>query len=162
MADAPPRPARRRLQARAFRIINVPMRLVLGLPFPTPPGRRLMLVHHTGRISGRHYRQPVSYVRDGDCLLTPGGGRWTENLRDGAPVRIRLRGRDLTARPELVGDPGPVEELLARMARANPALRRFVPIPSGPDGRLDPAALDAAIRYGFRIVRWHLAEGTAG
>jgi hypothetical protein len=40
-------------------------RMLLGLPFPTPLGRRLMLVHHTGRKTGKHYRQPVSYVQDG-------------------------------------------------------------------------------------------------
>lgn len=53
------------------------MRAVLGLPFPTPLGKRLMLVDITGRKTGRHYRQPVSYVRHGDVLLTPGGGKWS-------------------------------------------------------------------------------------
>lgn len=41
------RPLARRVQARAFRAINVPMRVVLGLPFPTPAGRRLMLLYLT-------------------------------------------------------------------------------------------------------------------
>jgi EmrB/QacA subfamily drug resistance transporter len=59
-------PLARRIQARVFRLINVPMRSVLGLPFPTPLGRRLMLVFLTGRKTGRLYRQPVSYVPDGD------------------------------------------------------------------------------------------------
>jgi hypothetical protein len=36
---------------------------------------------------------------------------------------------------------------------------RYIPIPRGDDGRLDPAALAAAIGHGFRIVRWHLDEG---
>jgi hypothetical protein len=71
--------------------LNVPMRVVLGLPFPTPLSGRLMLVHHTGRRTGRRYRQPVSYIADGATLLTPGGGRWTNNLRDGQSVRLHLR-----------------------------------------------------------------------
>ena len=62
----------------------------------------LMLISYTGCKSGKAYRQPVSYVRDGDVLLTPGGGRWTLNLADGRSARIRLRGRDAPARPELV------------------------------------------------------------
>jgi hypothetical protein len=33
---------------------------------------------------------------------------------------------------------------------------RYIPIPRGDDGRLDPGALAAAIGRGFRIVRWHL------
>ena len=155
MSGTTTRPARGRAQAAVFRLLNVPMRALLGMPFPTPLGRRLMLVHHTGRKTGRHYRQPVSYVRDNGTLLTPGGGSWTRNLRDGEPVRIRLRGRDINARPYLIKDPGEVERLLGVMAAANPALRRFVPIPRDASGRLDPRSLQAAIDYGFRIVRWH-------
>ena len=148
-------PGRGRAQAAVFRVVNVPMRALLGLPFPTPLGGRLMLVHHTGRKTGRHYRQPVSYVRDDGILLTPGGGRWTRNLRDGEPVRIRLRGKDLSVRPELVKDPAEIGRLLDVMTRANPALRRYVPIPRDASGRLDPGRLQAAVDYGFRIVRWH-------
>jgi len=48
MAEAASRPRRREMQARAFRIINVPMRAVLGLPFATPlSGSRI-------RLRGRH------------------------------------------------------------------------------------------------------------
>lgn len=161
-ATSPPtsRPIGRRAQAAVFRAINVPMRTLLGLPFPTPLGQRLMLVHVIGRKSGKHYRQPVSYVRDGDALLTPGGGRWARNLRDGEPVRIRLRGRDLTARPDLVGRTDEVERLLGFMAAQNPALDRFVRIPKAHDGRLDRAKLTAAVEHGFRIVRWRIDGGT--
>jgi hypothetical protein len=40
-----------------------------------------MLLSLRGRKCGKMYRQPVSFVRDGDTLLTPGGGRWKLNLR---------------------------------------------------------------------------------
>jgi deazaflavin-dependent oxidoreductase (nitroreductase family) len=114
-----------------------------------------MLVHHIGRKTGKHYRQPVSYVRHGDVLLTPGGGRWTRNLRQGSPVRIRLAGREVTARAELIADPAEVQRLLQVMAAANPALHRFIPIPTTPEGRFEPESLATAIAYGFRIVSWH-------
>jgi hypothetical protein len=156
----PNRPIGRRAQAAAFRAINVPMRALLGLPFPTPLGKRLMLVHIVGRKSGKHYRQPVSYVRDGDVLLTPGGGRWARNLRDGELVSARLRGRDVTVRPDLVGDADEVERLLGVMTAQNPALERFVRIPKAADGRLDRAKLTAALKHGFRIVRWRIDNGT--
>jgi|SRR5215813_14476619 len=152
------RPLSRRIQQRVFRVLNVPMRAMLELPFATPPSRRLMLVYLTGRKTGRRYRQPVSYVRDGAVMLTPGGGNWKLNLADGRPERIRLRGKDMLARPEIVKDSNEVERLLEVMTAANPMAGRFVAIPKGPDGRLDPAKLDAAIRYGFRIIRWHVDE----
>lgn len=143
------------MRARVFRVANVPMRMLLGLPFPTPLGRRLLLAEITGRRSGRLYRQPLSYVVDGETMLTPGGGRWTLNLQDGAPVRLRIHGRDLTATPELVENAEDVDRLLGVMADANPALVRFVPIPRGADGHFDPERLGLAVRHGFCVVRWH-------
>jgi hypothetical protein len=148
-------PLARRLQARVFRLVNVPMRAVLGLPFPTPLGRRLMLLFLTGRKTGRSYRQPVSYVRDGDTLLTPGGGNWKFNLIEGTPVRMRMRGRDIEARPEIVTDVEELDRLLSVMAQGNPMIKRFVPIPQTEDGHFDRARLQTAVKYGFRIIRWH-------
>jgi deazaflavin-dependent oxidoreductase (nitroreductase family) len=144
---------------RVMRAVNVPMRTVLGLPFATPLSANLMLISYTGRKTGKAYRQPVSYARDGEMLLTPGGGRWTLNLGGGRPVRIRLRGRDVAARPELVTDAAEVERLLGVIAAVNPRAATFVPIPRLADGRLEPEALDAALRHGFCIVRWHLGQG---
>src|SRR5260370_40633571 len=103
---APPVSAdRRRRQVMIFRIVNVPMRRVLGLPFRTPLSKNLMLVHLTGRRTGKHYRQPVSYVRDGDTLLTPGGGKWKLNLVPGRQEKIRLGRRDNLAPPGPGGGP---------------------------------------------------------
>src|SRR5262245_37306105 len=88
MTADPRTPRSRRILIRVmpvvFRVVNVPMRLVLGLPISTPLGKRLMLVYLAGRKTGRHYRQPISYVHDGQTLLTPGGGRWKLNLVEGA------------------------------------------------------------------------------
>lgn len=162
-APAPeaPSPEALRRRQRIMKIVNVPMRAVLGLPVPTPLGGNLMLACYTGRKSGKAYRQPLSYARDGEILLTPGGGRWTLNLKDGRPARLRVRGRDVTVRPELVTDPAEVEHLLGVIARENPRAAKFVPIPRLPDGHLDPVILDNAIAHGFSIVRWHPADRSA-
>jgi F420H(2)-dependent quinone reductase len=139
-------------------VVNVPMRVLLSLPFPTPLSGRLMLISYHGRRTGKLYRQPVSYVRQDHVLLTPGGGNWKWNLQDGQPVRLRLRGRDMLARPELIQDVDEIERLFAAMAAANPSITAFVPIPKGPDGHLDRGRLEVAVRYGFRIVRWRLGK----
>jgi hypothetical protein len=145
-----------RRQARIMRAVNVPMRAVLRLPFPTPLSAGLMLVSYTGVKSGKAYLQPVSHAPDGDTLLTPGGGRWTLNLKGGRAVTLRLRGRTVPAHADLVNDPAEVERLLGVIAVGNPRAMRYIPIPRTADGRLDPDALAAAIAHGFRIVRWHL------
>lgn len=153
--------ARMRRQARIMRIVNVPMRRLLKLPFPTPLNRRLMLLTSTGRRSGRVYQQPVSYVPDGAVLLTPGGGRWTLNLTDERPVRLRLRGRDRRAVPELVRDPAEATRLLQKMLAGNPRLASFVPV-IDEQRQVDRARLANALDHGFCIVRWHLDDPAAG
>jgi hypothetical protein len=145
-----------RRQAILFKIVNVPMRRILGLPFRTPLSKNLMLLYLTGRRTGKSYRQPVSYVRDGDTLLTPGGGQWKLNLAAGRPEKIRLSGRIVQARPDIVAEPGEVDRLLMIMTEANPRAAGFIPIPRREDGHFDEGRLAAAISGGFRIIRWHL------
>ncbi len=89
-------------------------------------------------------------------LLTPGGGRWNLNLIEDRPVPIRLLGRYITAKPELISEPNEVDQLLDVMVPANPTVERFVRVPRDQDGHLDRTALTTAIAHGFRIVRWHL------
>jgi deazaflavin-dependent oxidoreductase (nitroreductase family) len=144
-----------------MRLVNIPVRRVLQLPFTTPISRRLMLLHYTGRRSGRAYRQPVSYVVDGDTLLSPGGGNWKRNLRDGEPIRVRLRGKDRRAGPELIRDVAEVERLLLTMMQVNPRMTSFVPFVES-DGRIDRAALSVAVAHGFCIIRWHLEPTNPG
>ena len=145
-----------RRQATMMRIINVPMRRILALPFSTPLSKRLMLLYLTGRRSGRSYRQPVSYFGVGDSLLTPGGGNWKLNLEPGRPERIRLAGRDLTARPDLIDDLDEIDNALVKMTAMSPRTASFIPIPRQDDGRFDRDGLITAVEHGFRIVRWHL------
>lgn len=152
------RPERMRRQARFMRLINVPMRLLLRLPFATPLSGQLMLLSFTGRKTGKRYQQPVSYVQDGDTLLTPGGGKWKLNLREDQPIQIRLKGRAVQARPELVKDVDEVERLLRRMTAINPRVTAFVPV-TGPDGQIDRGRVETAVGYGFRIIRWRLEGG---
>ena len=162
MSESTKRPLSRRIQARIMGALNIPMRVILCLPFASPLSERLMLISFTGRKTGKSYRQPVSYVQQGDTLLTPGGGKWKWNLQHDQPVRIRLRGRDVLAQPELIKDPDEIERLLAVMTAANPGVNAFVGIPKGLDGRLDHGRLETAVNYGFRIIRWHLLRGSQG
>ena len=147
-------PARLVWQARLMNAVNVPMRVILGLPFTTPLSSQLMLLYLTGRKTGKSYVQPVSFVEDGQTMLTPGGGRWKLNLRDGECVRARLRGREVRLRPELVKDAAEVDRLLRLMASKNSRITSFAPV-AGPDGQIDRQRVDNAVRFGFAIVRWH-------
>jgi hypothetical protein len=156
-SNGPERQAAERMRRR-MAMANVVMRRVLNLPFRTPLSGQLMLLFYTGRRSGKAYRQPVSYIVDGDTLLTPGGGRWKENLREGEPITIRLRGRKVAATPEMVRDPDEVDRLLRVMVAKNRRLAGFVPFISA-DGEIDPEGLRKGLEYGFCLVRWHVQGG---
>ena len=156
---SPGPPANLRRRARILRVVNIPMRVLLRLPFRTPLNAKLMLISFKGRKTGRTYLQPVSYVPDGDTLLTPAGGKWKLNLTEGAPIRVRLRGRKTRARPEFVRDAEEVERLLRLMMSGNPRITSFVPFIE-PDGHIDRSKLEQALSYGFAIIRWRLDEET--
>jgi hypothetical protein len=151
-------PARMRRQAKLMSAGNVVMRRLLSLPFPTPLSARLMLLTVTGRRTGKVYRQPISYVRNGDTLLTPGGGRWKLNLEPGRPVSLRIRGKDHPAVPTVVDDVDEIERLLTIIVKGNPAAGKFMPISFDDNGHVNVEQLQRAVSYGFRIISWQLAE----
>lgn len=157
MAQARVRSVRRSRIRRLFKVLNVPMRLLLRLPFDTPLSRHLMLLSCNGRKTGERYVQPVSYVRDGDMLLTPGGGRWKLNMREGHAIQVRLRARDVLLQPEIVADVDEIDRLLRRMISLNRRVASFVPL-KGADGRIDRSKLEAAVHYGFKIIRWRFDQ----
>ncbi len=88
--------------------------------------------------------------------LTPGGGNWKLNLEPGRPERIRLGGRDVTARPDLIDDVDEIDNALMTMTAVNPRTASFIPIARRDDGHFDRDGLTNAVAHGFRIVRWHL------
>ncbi len=109
MTERQQRPYNKPGTQRLMRLINVPMRIALRLPFPTPLNKQLMLLSFTGRRSGKAYKQPVSYIPDDGTLLTPGGGKWKLNLREDTSIAVWLRGQKVMARPEFVRDADQVE-----------------------------------------------------
>jgi hypothetical protein len=74
------------------------VRLLLRSPLHPLVSRRLTLITVTGRRTGREHTLPVGYRESGERLtipvLWPERKLWWRNLRDGAPVRLRLRGVD--------------------------------------------------------------------
>ena len=107
----------------------------------------LLLLTITGRHTGRRYRIPVGYQRDGDDLVVMVSEarrkQWWRNYYEPAPVSVRLRGRDRPGRAELVA-PGSdefralVERTLARL----PAMTRVFRIDYDRAAGLRPDQLD--------------------
>lgn len=93
-----------------------------------------MLLTVTGRTSDRTYTFPVRYVeREGEILVLAGRAAtksWWRNLREPAPVGMRLRGRDVAGMALAVVDPAGVAEGLRDFARRFPRSAKAMVGPS--------------------------------
>jgi len=90
---------------------NQVVALLLRSPLHPLASRQLALITVTGRRTRREHTLPVGYKQDGERVtipvLWPERKLWWRNLRDGAPVRLRLRGQERTGRAQAqVGDRG--------------------------------------------------------
>jgi len=76
--------------------MNGIMTLILRLPLFGGMSKQLGLITVTGRKSSKRYTTPVGYVRVGNnhVHVFTHAPSWWKNLRGGAPVTIRMAGKD--------------------------------------------------------------------
>jgi deazaflavin-dependent oxidoreductase (nitroreductase family) len=90
-----------------------------------------MLMTYQGRKSGKTYTTPVNYLRmqdsEGQYLLTTSkrDRTWWRNLRGGASVTLRLRGKDLRARAEAIEDEPAVAGELGAFFKQAPKMAKY-------------------------------------
>jgi len=63
-----------------------------------------MLITVTGRKTGKRYTTPVGFYREGDFLwvITSRDRTWWRNVKDGAEVEMRIRGKDVIGFAEAI------------------------------------------------------------
>lgn len=114
---AGPAPARIRRSVPSPRVLHMVNPFVVALlrsPLHGLLSKQVLLLTFTGRKSGKTFTIPVEYSAEGNILTIWSGHRWCANLRGGAPVEVRLRGRQLTAWADVIDDR---DELLAEVDR---------------------------------------------
>jgi deazaflavin-dependent oxidoreductase (nitroreductase family) len=84
--------------------VNSAMKFVLRSPVHGMVSKTLLLITFTGRKSGKTYTTPVSYSQHDDQVYIFTHAEWWKNLRNGAPVRLRIRGREFQGLPEPVAE----------------------------------------------------------
>ena len=109
------------------RLGNPFVRALLGSPLHGLLSGSLVLVTYTGRKAGRTFTIPVMYAGDTEELVVYVGHSpekvWWRNLRGGAQVRVRLRGRELAGTGTAVhADRDMRKTYLARFPRSTSAL----------------------------------------
>jgi hypothetical protein len=101
-----------------LRLINPVLGTLLRTPLAGPARRQLMVLHFTGRKSGREFSIPVSaHVIDGD-LYALAGAAWKANFRDGASAQVVYDGKTTAMRGELIKDRALLSDLYLRCAQS--------------------------------------------
>jgi len=80
------------------------MKFVLRSPMHGMVSNSILLISFTGRKSGKTYTTPVGYSQHDDQVYVFTHADWWKNLRSGAPVTLRIRGRDLQGLPEPIAE----------------------------------------------------------
>jgi deazaflavin-dependent oxidoreductase (nitroreductase family) len=105
--------------------VNRIMISLLRSPLHGLLSKSVMLITFTGRKTGRSYTTPVNYFRDGNNVTVFSHATWHRNLRGGAPVTVRLQGRDYSAQAEAIEHKAAVVKGLTEYLRCVPRDARF-------------------------------------
>jgi deazaflavin-dependent oxidoreductase (nitroreductase family) len=116
---------------------------ILRSPLHGMLSRAFLVITLRGRKTGRTISTPVNYARDGEALwITSQRSRiWWRNLRGGAEVSVRLRGREIDARALVVEPPAEVADGLRRLFTITPGMAKMYGVGSAADGALNEASL---------------------
>ena len=101
-----------------------------------------MLVTVTGRKTGKPITTPVNYYQEGDTLwvISNRERTWWRNLKGGASLKLRLRGREVNGFGEVLLDEPAVAVQIGEYVRHLPFSGRSLGV-HVEDGQPDPADL---------------------
>ncbi len=137
------------------RMGNPVVRLLLRSPLHGLLDRTILILHLTGRKTGRRYDIPVNYVDLDGRLTVVTAGTWRANLRGRPDVEVTLLGRRRPMHAQLDEDPSAVavsyQEVISRLGWLKASRHLGI---AGPDGQ-QPTVLElkaAARQYGWSVV----------
>ena len=134
---------------------NPVVRMLLGSPLHGVLDDSFLVLHLTGRKTGRRYDIPVGYVDMEGKLAVVTVSRWRVNLRGGADVEVTLRGRrrPMHALPE--EDPAAVavsyQAMIGRLGWTKAQRQLGILLPGGRAPTLLELS-DAAGEYGWSVI----------
>lgn len=102
-----------------YRVINPLMTALLRSPLHGRLSHSMLLLTFHGRKSGKRYTLPLGYVQHNDRLFVLTHSPWWKNLRGGAPVLIRLQGRNIGGTASIVEDSALMAEVMHAFVKAH-------------------------------------------
>ena len=128
-------------------IFNQAMKLVLRSPVHGMISKNLLLITFTGRKSGKTYTTPVSYSQQNGQVTIFTHANWWKNLRDGASVTLRIRGREIQGLAEPVAeDKQAIADSLSAHLREAPFDARYYGVTLDEHGNPNPDEVGKAVQ----------------
>ncbi len=119
---------------------NPIIKTLLKSPLHFFVSKNMMLITYVGRKSGQTFTIPVNYIQDGDTFYTTSWQEriWWRNLRNEAPITLRVRGKEITAIPEVSELNEEVAKLLNTYFQIAPHMARYFEVGLDPQGNPIP------------------------
>ena len=95
-----------------FKITNPLIKLMLLSPFHSGMSKQLMVLSWNGKKTGKRYSTPVGYVRQGNSLIVFTHASWWKNFTGGAPVTMRIEGKDVKGTAYPVSDSAEIKRMV--------------------------------------------------
>jgi hypothetical protein len=134
---------------------NPLVRMLLGSPLHGMLDHSFLVLHLTGRKTGRRYDIPVGFVDMEGRLTVVTLARWRVNLRGGADVEVTLRGCLRLMHALLEEDPASVavsyQAMINRMGWEKAQRQLGISLPGGRAPTLLELK-DAADEYGWSVI----------
>lgn len=96
----------------AFKFVNPIMKLLLSSPLHALMSRDLMILKFLGRKTGKPISVPVGYVRKDNHLIVFTFGKWWRNLQNNTEVTLRMQGKDVKGKVNIVSDLRAVADMI--------------------------------------------------
>jgi len=136
-------------------MLNKTMKFILRSPLHGMISKYLTLITFTGCKSGKTYTTPVSYSQQDDQVTIFTHANWWKNLRGGASVSLRIRGRELQGVAESIAeDKQAVAAALTAHLQNSPFDARFYDVTIDNDGNPLPEDVEQAVQTVTMIHVW--------
>jgi deazaflavin-dependent oxidoreductase (nitroreductase family) len=127
--------------------VNHAMKFVLRSPVHSLVSKTVLLLTFTGRKSGKTFTTPVSYSQFDDQVYIFTHATWWKNLPNGAPVTLRLRGREFQGLAQPVAeDKQAIATGLAAHLRKVPSDARYYEVTFDEHGNPGANEVEKAVR----------------
>jgi len=145
------------------KIVNPVMRLILRSRLHKLMSDSLLIITCCGRKSGRKYSVPVQYSQAGNIIsIVPGMPEkktWWRNLKEAAPVQLRLHGESVAGKARVLKADTDAEEIVEGFRgylRRFPGMAKVHHVSVQADGSFNAEELRLAARQAV-IIRVELS-----